>query len=104
MVPIAWWRASAHVTVTPSELVVGKMHLPWNFVGEVRALEVQDFAKRIGTEARGDDAYSLLARHGGGVVVENLDVSDPFRQWLIGSKTPFALESAISEAKQSLKP
>ncbi|MEY4348351.1 MAG: hypothetical protein RIS43_770, partial [Actinomycetota bacterium] len=56
------------------------------------------------TDARGDDAYSLLARNGGGVVMEVLDASDPFKFWVIGSKTPFALESAIVEAKNSAKP
>jgi hypothetical protein len=96
-----WWRASAHIRVTDLEIVVGAMHLPLDFVGEVHALEATEFARRIGRDARGDDAYSLLARAGGGIVVHNLDVSDPFKQWVIGSRAPFALENAIIEAKQS---
>lgn len=101
VVAIAWWRLGAPITVTEEDLVVGAMHLPLSFVGEVQALEPQDFAVRIGAQARGDDAYSLLARDGGGIVVMNTDASDPFKQWVIGSKTPFALEAAIVEAKKS---
>ena len=97
-----WWQGRANVHVTDSELVVGKMHLPLSEIGNVKPLAADEFWIRSGREARADDAFSLLSRKLGGVVVENLDPSDPYRQWVIGSAHAFALADAITAAKETV--
>lgn len=94
-----WWQGRANVTVTDTELIVGRMHLPLSEIGTVTPLDAEEFWIRSGREARADDAFSLLSRKTGGVVVENRDSTDPYRQWVIGSAHAFALADAITSAK-----
>jgi hypothetical protein len=96
-----WWQGRAPIMVTSDALQVGRMKLPLEFIGAVTPLDASEFALRSGRNARADDAFSLLQRRYGGVVVENLDATDPFRHWVMGSRHAFQLADAITAAKET---
>jgi hypothetical protein len=94
-VVLLWWRGQSNIQVSEEFLIVGKLKLPIEYVGQVQVFNSPDFLNRIRTGATGAEMLSLLGQKYGGVVVENLDATDPYRQWVIASKSAEKLQTAL---------
>ena len=94
---LVWWRNASHICVSQEGLHVGTWFLPWEFIGDVQVLDTADFKIRTSTQIRADDALSLLKREHGGLVVTNLDLSDPHRHWVIGARHGEILGNLLRE-------
>lgn len=94
---LIWWRGQSNIKVSDEFLYVGKLKLPIEYVGKVQVFSAPDFLSRIRTGATGTEMLSLLGQKYGGVVVENLDATDPYRQWVIASKSAEKLQTALRE-------
>jgi hypothetical protein len=92
-------RTAAVVSVDDQVLRAGRAQLPLRFVGRVRALDSQDAAIARGPGADAD-AYLLLRTSYSrrAVAVEVTDPRDPHPYWLISTKRPAELVSAIMGA------
>jgi hypothetical protein len=93
----AWWNRRSPIKVTQTHLHVGRMSLEREFIGSVEVLDAGQFRARTSFQVRADDMLSLLKANHGGVVVHNLDTSDPIHQWVIGSSRAQALAEALSK-------
>jgi hypothetical protein len=86
---------SATVEVSEDGLRAGRATLPWYAVGHARALDraAAQAAAGVNADAR---AYLLLRGYCGGAVrVEVDDPADPTPYWLVSSRRPEAVVSAI---------
>lgn len=94
-------RTAAVVSVDDRELRAGRARLPLAFVGRVRALDEEDAAIARGPGADAD-AYLLLRTSYSrrAVAVEVTDPRDPHPYWLISTRQPEQLVSAIMGATQ----
>jgi hypothetical protein len=92
---LLWWRGQSNIQVSGEFLYVGKLKLPIEYVGEVQVFSAPEFLNRIRSGSTGTEMLSLLGQKYGGVVVENLDSTDPYRQWVIASKSAEKLQTAL---------
>ncbi len=98
-------RSAARVRVTEDGLHAGRAFLEWEFTGRVLALDADQ--ARAARGPAGDPSAHLLLRPGvgpGAVVLEVIDPEDPHHTWLIASRHPRRLASAIESARGSLSP
>lgn len=99
------WRATPEVVVEPGSLRAGRAHLPMRFAGRVIPLDGD--GARLARGPEGDPTAYMLLRPGvgpGAVVVEVTDAEDPHRTWLLASRHPTRLASAIESARGTLAP
>ena len=83
----------------------GPAVLPWSAVGRAVALDAD--GTRLARGPQGDPSAYLLLRPGvgpGAVVVEVTDPEDPHRTWLVASRHPQELASAIQQGRGRLAP
>ncbi len=93
-------RASTQVVVEPDGLRAGRALLPWRFVGDVRTLDTaQTAAARL--ERADANAFTLIRSSYSkqSVAVAVTDPRDPHPYWLITTRRPHALASAIVDAR-----
>lgn len=86
------------IVVTDSELRAGDAHIPLHFLTGAEALDAARLRSAMGTEA---DARAFVVHRPwaqGAVKVELTDPRDPTPYWLISSRRPAELASAISAA------
>lgn len=95
----AWWARRSPISVSDSELRVGRMRLPLSVVGRVEVFSPAQMQERTGVAGRADDVLSIPSGHRGGVVVEINDPSDPYRHWVLASRRPGDLAAAIESAR-----
>lgn len=98
-------RMAARVEVGAEGVRAGVAVLPWSAVGRTLALDGAQARRARGPE--GDPTAFLLLRPGAGpgaVVIEVTDGEDPHRTWLVATRHPEALASAIEQARGSLSP
>ena len=95
-------RSRIRVVVDRDALHVGQASLTWGYVGAVRALDPTD---TIAVRRHRGHADAWLAVRSGyadeSVVVEVADPRDPHPYWLISTRHPEALGSAIVRARDS---
>jgi hypothetical protein len=96
---LCWRFSAATVQVRDGELWVGQAHLPLEFVGEVQI--VPPAAKRKVLGPAFDPAAFALTRSwiGPMVWVEVRDENDPTPYWLISSRKPEKLVTALTEGR-----
>lgn len=93
------------VAVTADGLQAGRAVLPLQFAGRVLVLDAT--STRMARGPAGDPTAFVLLRPGvgpGSVVVEVTDAEDPHRTWLLASRHPQRLGSAICAARGTLSP
>lgn len=89
------------VAVTAQELVAGRARLPLRYAGEATAFRAEEATAQRGRmlDAR---AWLLIRGWVSPVVrVELTDETDPTPYWLVSSRHPEQLASAINEARRS---
>lgn len=99
----ATWWATPVVSVSGDTLRAGRAHLPLEVAGRVLVLDAQQAREARGPG--GDPTAFVLLAPGvgpGAVVVEILDPEDPHRTWLLASRRPGLLASAIAQARGRL--
>ena len=98
-------RMAARVAVDADGLRAGRAFLDWDHTGRVVALDGPRARAARGPE--GDPTAFLLLRPGvgpGAVVLEVLDPLDPHRTWLIASRHPERMASAIDSSRGRVSP
>jgi Protein of unknown function (DUF3093) len=98
-------RMAAPVVVDDSGVRAGPAVLPWSAIG--RAVPLDADGARQARGPKGDPSAYLMLRPGvgpGAVVVEVTDPEDPHRTWLVASRNPTALASAIQRGRGRLAP
>ena len=98
-------RSAALVTVSDQRLRAGRARIEWEFTGRVLPLDADQARSARGPE--GDPTAFMLLRPGvgpGALVVEVTDPEDPHRTWLVASRHPQRLASAIETARGRLSP
>jgi hypothetical protein len=97
---LLWRFSAAKVDVRDGELWVGQAHLPLEFVGEVQI--VPPAAKRKVLGPAFDPAAFALTRSWIGPMVwlEVRDENDPTPYWLISSRKPEKLVTALTEGRR----
>lgn len=98
-------RTAVLVQVDDRVLRAGRARLPLRYIGRVRPLNAEAAAVARGPGADGN-AY-LVLRVGyadTAVAVEVADPRDPHSYWLVSTRHPHRLASAIMSAKESLPP
>ena len=98
-------RMAAPVVVDGAGVRAGPAVLPWSAVGRAVALDAD--GARAARGPQGDPSAYLLLRPGvgpGAVVVEVTDPEDPHRTWLVASRHPQELASAIQQGRGRLAP
>jgi hypothetical protein len=86
---------SATIEVSPDGFRAGRALLPWPAVGEVRALDRDEARRAAGVEADARAYLVLRGYCGGAVWVEVDDPSDPTPYWLVSTRRPQAVVSAV---------
>ncbi|WP_456696115.1 DUF3093 domain-containing protein [Aeromicrobium sp. P5_D10] len=98
---LVWRYGSVLITVDANGLRVGQAHLEPEFIGQATALNRAAYRARLGTEA--DARAYLMTRpyldHGIAVVVD--DPTDPAPYWLISSRHPEALATALAPTRSN---
>lgn len=100
---VALVSRTPRIEVTQSELRAGRGRLPLTLVGRVFALGEE--GSQLARGPAGDPTAYLVTSPGlnaGAVVVEVADDSDPHRTWLVSTRRPVALASAIEAARGRL--
>ena len=98
---VFWLRAASHIEVTQTHLRVGRLNLERSVIGKVEVLDAAEFLKRLRANAKTTDALLFTRSNSGGVVVEILDSTDHYRHWVISSRNPQALASALNDSRTS---
>jgi hypothetical protein len=98
-------RLAARISVGPEGLTAGRATLPWDCTGRVVPLDAAGARMALGPQ--GDPSSWMLLRPGvgpGAVVIEVTDPEDPHRTWLLATRDPQRLSSAIAGARGRLAP
>lgn len=98
-------RSAVRVAVEPDGLRAGRAFLEWESMGRVVALD--GAGARTARGPQGDASAYLLLRPGvgpGAVVLEVLDPLDPHRTWLVASRHPERMASAIENTRGRVTP
>jgi hypothetical protein len=100
VVTVGWLvRTTPVVAVDPEVLVAGRARLPVGFVAGVEALDAERMRAARGVEL---DARAWLLLRGwvpGGVRIRLDDPADDTPYWLVSSRRPQALASALEAAR-----
>ncbi len=95
-------RSRISVVVSDDRLAVGRAHLEWAYVGRVR---VFDAADTVAARRHRGHADAWLAVRSGyadeAIAVDVEDARDPHPYWLISTRHPEELGSAIVRARNS---
>jgi len=92
---IIWRSSPLQISVDDEWLIVGRARIERSYVGQVSALERDEYFL---TRGRNADPASFLALRfwiNRGVKVELTDARDATPYWLISSKNPSALKEAL---------
>jgi Protein of unknown function (DUF3093) len=94
-VVLVWWLGRSRLEVSGGELRVRGAHLPLRYVSGVIALDGQTLRRVVGRE--GDPAAYVSIRPwiGPGVQVWVDDDEDPTPYWVVSTRTPDQLVSAV---------
>jgi hypothetical protein len=97
---LLWRFSAATVKVRDGELWVGQAHLPLEFIGEVQIVPAAAKRKVLGPAF--DPAAFALTRSWIGPMVwlEVRDENDPTPYWLISSRKPEKLVTALTEGRR----
>lgn len=94
-------RSAVRVEVRAGELRVGAAHIPVGALGEPVVLDRDGMRRALGP---GSDARAYVCLRSwipGGVQVPVTDPVDPTPSWLVSTRRPRALASALSGARQA---
>lgn len=94
---LVWSYGSVVVEAGPNGLRVGSAHLSPGDIGDVTVLDPRGFREQLGPDA---DARAWLRTRpyiDAGVRVEVADPSDPTPYWLVSSRQPEAVASALGQ-------
>ncbi|KGM14281.1 DUF3093 domain-containing protein [Cellulomonas bogoriensis] len=91
--------SSPAVTVEDGTLRAGRAHIPVEHLGDARVLDRQGVRAALGPGSDARTYACLRAWIKGAVVVEVLDPQDPTPSWLVSSRRPQALASALRAAR-----
>jgi hypothetical protein len=94
-----WWLGRVRVEVSNGELRVDDAHIALRYVGEVTPLSPADKRDLLGPYS--DPEAFVIQRPwiGGAVRVQVLDDADPTPYWLISSRDPEKLATALQDAR-----
>lgn len=97
-IPVVWlWlRGRTDIRIDDEFLYVGRFRLERHFVGEVSTFDSTEFLQRIRSGASQNELISIPNPKFGGIVIANLDETDPYRSWVLSSKNPTRTAAAIS--------
>lgn len=90
------YRGSPTIEVTDEAITAGGARLPRQWAGQVRLLD--SAGMRIERGPNGDARRYVVLRPWaarGGILLDNLDPQDPHPAWLLSSRDPQALASAL---------
>ena len=87
--------AAAEITVTDTELRVGRARIEHRYLGEVTALDAAATRSRAGAAADARAHLVLRPYLRTSVEIALTDVDDPTPYWLVSSRRPRALAAAL---------
>ncbi|PFG35509.1 Protein of unknown function (DUF3093) [Flavimobilis soli] len=96
---VAAFVTSPVVTVADGHLQAGRARIPVNLLGEPRTLGRAEVAATMGPSFDPRAFACLRTGTGGAVVMDVLDPQDPTPWWLVSTRHPEALASAIRAAQ-----
>jgi Protein of unknown function (DUF3093) len=98
-IAVVWWIGRDRLEVSEGELRVRGAHLPLRYVSGAVALDAPTLRRVVGRE--GDPAAFVSIRPwiGGGVQVWVDDEDDPTPYWLISSRNPDRVVTAVRAAR-----
>lgn len=94
-------RTATTVEVRAGELHVGPAHIPVTALGDPTALDRDGVHRALGPGSDARAFVCLRAWIPGGVQVPVTDAADPTPSWLVSTRRPRALASAIVGARQA---
>lgn len=94
-------RTAVVVRVESGQLQAGAARIPVNLLGEPVALDREGVRRALGPGSDARAFVCLRAWVPGGVTVPVLDPADPTPSWLVSTRRPAALASAIAVARQA---
>lgn len=94
-------RTATAVEVRGGELHVGAAHIPVTDLGEATPLDRDGMRRALGPGSDARAFVCLRAWIPGGIQVPVTDAADPTPSWLVSTRRPRALASAISGARQA---
>jgi hypothetical protein len=97
-----WYRQSVRIFISNNNVQVGKFKIDKAFIGQAVSLDENEFLNRIRSGAHRQDVLIIRNYSVGGVVIEIDDPSDPFCHWVISSKHPSKLATALESRSESV--
>ena len=94
-------RTATRVEVRAGELRVGAAHIPASALGPVTPLDREGVRRALGPGSDARAFVCLRAWVPGGIQVLVSDENDPTPSWLVSTRRPQALASAIEHARQA---
>lgn len=94
-------RTATTIEVRDGELRVGAAHIPAAALGDPVPLDRDGMRRALGPGSDARAFVCLRAWIPGGVQVPVTDTADPTPSWLVSTRRPRALASAISGARQA---
>lgn len=95
---LAWFSAPV-IAVRDGELVAGRAHIPVDVLGRVTALDRAAVHKAMGVDFDPLTFVCLRIGTGHAVWLPVLDEQDPAPAWLVSTRHPGALTTAINAAR-----
>ncbi|HSK59238.1 MAG TPA: DUF3093 domain-containing protein [Actinomycetospora sp.] len=93
--------SAPRVAVEDGELVAGRAHIPVSALGEPTALDRAGVRRALGPGSDARAFACLRAWVSGAVQVPVVDPDDPTPSWLVSTRRPAQLASAISAERQA---
>ncbi len=94
-----WWLGRIRVEVSNGELRVDDAHIPLRYVGEVTPLSPADKRDLLGPYTDPEAFVVQRPWIGGAVRVQVADDADPTPYWLISTRHPQKLATALQDAQ-----
>ncbi|MET7396247.1 DUF3093 domain-containing protein [Dactylosporangium sp. NPDC005572] len=94
-----WRLGRIRVEVSDGELRVDDAHIPLRYIGEVTTLTPDEKRDLLGPYAHPEAFVVQRPWIGGAVRVQVADEADPTPYWLISTRRPEALRSALDDAR-----
>lgn len=85
------------LSVWPDGLHVGRNVLEWEFVGDVSVLDADATRERLHEGSHHDDFLQIRPYVAEAILIEVTDMADPHRSWVLSSRRPGSLVTAIAE-------
>lgn len=92
--------AGITVVVSPDHLSVGRAEIDHRYIGGCRALDADQTRQRSGTEADARAHLVLRPYVAGAVEITLADPADPVPYWLVSSRHPEQLATALEAARR----